>query len=195
MVLWVWTSHFTGSDSYHREAGMTCFTAIPKQLLRRESSTPFRKYRNIHHFRCLITIWSIGLYRREVNNIISLWGRKHASIAALAPTSFLFHVVTILCFKKPPYSNNDHIGSHSQSLDFKTVINKVKNIPVYLQGSLLKSAICTSNALCSWVQKFNTMQGKFRRRENKNRRLTYAYTRTHRTICPHTGRSAPRCVL
>lgn len=92
-------------------------------------------------------------------------------------------------------SNNDQIGSHSQSLDFKAVVKKVKIIPVYLQGSLLKSAICTSNALCCWVQKFNTMQGKCRRRENKNRRLTYAYTRTHRTICPHTGRSAPCCVL
>ncbi len=34
--------------------------------------TPLRKRTNKDHFRCFITIWSIGIAKRELNELISM---------------------------------------------------------------------------------------------------------------------------
>ncbi len=75
---WVSKSHFTGLDSCHGEfdinihnAGMLCFATIDVLVVSsshpevsREKGTPLRKRINKVHYRCLITIWSIGIARR-----------------------------------------------------------------------------------------------------------------------------------
>ncbi len=57
------------------KAGMLRFATIDLQLVVRSRSeqrkgTPLRKSTNKDHFRCLITIWSIGIARRGLNELI-----------------------------------------------------------------------------------------------------------------------------
>ncbi len=75
--VWVWKSYFCGLDSCHREfnmniykVGMLCFTTIDLQSRSEQrKGTPLRKRTNTDHFRCFITIWSIGI-ARWLNEVI-----------------------------------------------------------------------------------------------------------------------------
>ncbi len=74
---WVYQSHFTGLNPCHGEfdidihtAGMLCFATIDVLVVSscsqpevsRENGSPQKMYKV--HFRCVITIWSIGIARR-----------------------------------------------------------------------------------------------------------------------------------
>ncbi len=70
---WVWKSYFTGLDSFYREfymnihkAGMLHFATIDLQQKQQQSSRSEQIHTNTDHFRCLNTITSIGIARREL---------------------------------------------------------------------------------------------------------------------------------
>ncbi len=77
--------HWFGLDMNIQKAGMLLLATIELQHVVRSSSRPevsrekvLRKHTNKDHFRCLITIWSIGMARRGLNELIFVKTSKSA---------------------------------------------------------------------------------------------------------------------